>query len=88
MGDLQNKLGERAAEGREGLREIGHLAKEAAQEGLQRFKDTAGDRMERGKERLMDLEHGFEDRIRENPMKSICIAAGVGLVLGLICRRS
>jgi ElaB/YqjD/DUF883 family membrane-anchored ribosome-binding protein len=88
MGELQNKLGERAAEGREGLREIGHTVKEAATEGIQRFKETAGERMERGKEKLMDLEHGFEDRIRQNPMKSIAIAAGVGLVLGLLCRRS
>ena len=88
MGDIQTKLGERAAEGRESLREIGHLAKEAAQEGLQRFKDTAGERVERGKEKLMEMEHGFEDRIRLHPMRSICIAAGVGLVLGLICRRN
>ena len=57
MGELQNKLGERAAEGREGLREIGHTVKEAATEGIQRFKETAGERMERGKEKLMDLEH-------------------------------
>ena len=46
------------------------------------------DYLNRGKEKLVEMEEGLEGAVQEHPMRSILIAAGVGIVLGaLISRR-
>lgn len=39
------------------------------------------------REKLGDMQEHLCEEIREKPMQSVCIAAAVGLVLGLMCRR-
>jgi ElaB/YqjD/DUF883 family membrane-anchored ribosome-binding protein len=39
------------------------------------------------RERATSLQHRVEDHITTNPLKSVAIAAGVGLVLGFLWRR-
>jgi ElaB/YqjD/DUF883 family membrane-anchored ribosome-binding protein len=36
------------------------------------------------KEKALELEHKFEDKIREKPIKSVLLAAGVGAGVGLL----
>jgi len=44
--------------------------------------------LNRGKERLVQMEEGVEGYVQEHPIRSILIAAGVGVVVGaLISRR-
>jgi ElaB/YqjD/DUF883 family membrane-anchored ribosome-binding protein len=43
--------------------------------------------VEQGTHRAREWEHGFEDRVRQQPMMSIGIAAGVGFILGLMWNR-
>jgi len=44
--------------------------------------------LNRGKERLVQMEEGVEGYVQEHPIRSILIAAGVGVVVGaLIARR-
>jgi ElaB/YqjD/DUF883 family membrane-anchored ribosome-binding protein len=73
---------EKASEVAEGIRELGGVAKEAAAEKFDHwYKD--------GREKAVQLEKGFENQIREHPLQSVIIAAGVGFAAGyLISRRS
>lgn len=55
------------------LRELGSIGREA---------------LETQKERAIELEENFEVYVQDHPIRSILIAAGVGVVIGaLICRR-
>ncbi len=69
------------------LRDMGQQVKETAQEKLQNLRETASEYYEQGREKAMEWEQNFEDYIREQPVKSVLIAAGVGLFLGFLWRR-
>lgn len=71
----------------EHLKEAGHEAKVAATEQIGHMADQAGDYYRRGKERAMEWEGTLEDCVRERPIRSLLIAAGVGLLLGAVWRR-
>ena len=42
---------------------------------------------DRSRETIDQLGEGLEDRIRSKPLQSVLIAAGVGMLLGLIWKR-
>ena len=64
------------------------INKEAVEARVHEARDRMNTMVERGKERAMELEGDFEHYVQDSPMKSIMIAAGVGLLLGaLISRR-
>ena len=69
------------------LRQIGATAKAVAREKLGQLRDNASDYVEQGRKKKQQIEHGFEQYIRESPLKSILIATGVGLLLGRFWRR-
>lgn len=73
---------------KEKAQEVGSQVKAAAQEQLGRLRDTAGEYYEQGKEKAMEWEGNVEEYVRQQPLKSVLIAAGVGLVLGILWRRS
>lgn len=70
------------------IRDMGQQVKEAAREQMGRIRDSAGEYYETGREKALEWEHRFEDYVREQPVKSMLIAAGVGLFLGVLWRRS
>lgn len=83
---------------KEDLAELGDAAKDAAQEKLQNVKDEAGrtvsdlkektsDVIDEGKRKGAQVEARFLETVRDKPLQSIAVAAGVGLVIGLITRR-
>ena len=86
-GLMEGTLRDKVAEAGEHLREVGHLARDAAQEGVQRVKQTATRKFEQGWDKVKGLEEDVESRIRSHPLKSVLIAAGVGFLLSLIVRR-
>ena len=52
------------------------------------LRSGVGEYLSKGKERLVEMQEGFEGQVQEHPIRSILIAAGVGIVIGaLICRR-
>jgi ElaB/YqjD/DUF883 family membrane-anchored ribosome-binding protein len=68
------------------LRAVAHEAEEL----LQATADQTGARVEELRERARDaLEaaRGIDDQVRKNPWAAVAIAAGVGLVLGLLLSR-
>ncbi len=53
----------------------------------QRAKDAAYGHMDQLRERGMEKARQLEDRIAEEPLKSVLIAAGVGFLLGVMWMR-
>lgn len=62
-------------------------AREAARQAVGQVKDQAASYYARGKETAKQWQDGSEQYIQENPIKSVLIAAGAGLVLGLLLRK-
>lgn len=50
-------------------------------------RDTAGEYIQQGKDKLGEYESSLENYVREQPIKSLLIAAGVGVVIGAIWKR-
>jgi ElaB/YqjD/DUF883 family membrane-anchored ribosome-binding protein len=82
------KLRDKISETRDNVVDMGHLAKEAVQDKLHELKESAADKYGAGKEKLAEYGEDFADTVRGAPMKSVLIAAGVGLLVGFFaCRR-
>ncbi len=64
------------------LQELGSMAREMAQEKVEQVRAGAADLVRDGREKVRQAEHSIEQYIREKPLTSMLIAAGVGLVLG------
>jgi ElaB/YqjD/DUF883 family membrane-anchored ribosome-binding protein len=66
----------------EALAELGSQAGEIAQAQFERLKVKAAELVHDGRERVQDMEQSLERYIADHPIKSMLIAASVGLVLG------
>lgn len=72
---------------KEDLGEMGHLVASAATETVDEAKDKARDFLEEKRDKTRELEDVLIKRVRERPLESVAIAAGVGLLLGILSRR-
>jgi len=76
------QLRQKATQVSRDIRELGGAAKEVATEKFDRW-------YKEGREKAVQLEEGLENQIREHPLQSVIIAAGVGFAAGyLLSRRS
>ena len=76
-----DRLRKRAREATKYLEEIGGIAKDA-QEKLGQWSENASGYYEQGQEKAQQMRRTLEQFVREEPVKTVLIAAGVGLVLG------
>ena len=60
----------------------GHTVRVAAQEKAEQLRAGAADGVREGRDKVQQVELSFAQYVREQPLKSILIAVGVGLVLG------
>jgi ElaB/YqjD/DUF883 family membrane-anchored ribosome-binding protein len=81
------QLREKTQEVQENLRDMGSQVRDAAQEKIGEIRNRASEYYQQGRERLSDWEQDLEGYVRERPLQSLLIAAGVGVVLGLLWRR-
>lgn len=84
----KEKIRDKLAEGRDTLADVGHMAKEAVQDTYHTLKDRASIKYEEGREKVAEYRDQLAETVRGAPMKSVLIAAGVGLALGFLWRRS
>ena len=77
------------------IRDLGQQARQAATEKYdelrgqaQDYYQQAQDYYQQGREKAVEWEQGLEQYIHEKPLQAVLIAAGVGVVLGLLWKRS
>ena len=81
------RLAEQARKISQDVQEMGTVVKETAQEKLEQWRDSAEDLQGQAKERMYHAESTIEQCIRDQPVKSVLIAALAGLVFGRIFMR-
>jgi ElaB/YqjD/DUF883 family membrane-anchored ribosome-binding protein len=77
-----DRLREQAREVTQELQDIGNTAADAVRENVGRLQDEASECYVQGRDQAYQVEQTFEQLIKDHPLKSILIAAGVGLLLG------
>ena len=88
MSTTIDQLGKQAKEVTRDLQEMGGIVRDAAQEKLGQVRENASEYYEQGRDKVHDVVCTFEQFVRQQPVKSVLIAAGVGWLLGRFLRRS
>jgi ElaB/YqjD/DUF883 family membrane-anchored ribosome-binding protein len=83
-----DQLKESAQQVTQNIRNIGAQARGAANEKFSDLKQQANDYYEHGRDQAQQWEQGLEQYVQEKPIQSLLIAAGVGLMLGVLWKRS
>jgi ElaB/YqjD/DUF883 family membrane-anchored ribosome-binding protein len=67
--------------------ETGKEIRDQAQELIAQGKEVAAEYYEEGRNQVLAWQQQLEYQVREKPLQSLLMAAGVGLLLGLLRRR-
>jgi len=81
-------LAEKATQVGQNIRELGQQTRDVATQKYEQLRGQAEDYYQQGRERAMEWEQSLEQYVHEKPLQSILIAAGVGVLLGLLWKRS
>lgn len=84
----QESVRETAGQVKENLRDLGGQVRTAATEQYDHLRQQANDYYEQGRARAEQFEQGLEQYVQEKPIQSLLIAAGVGMLLGVLWKRS
>jgi ElaB/YqjD/DUF883 family membrane-anchored ribosome-binding protein len=82
MSTTSDRLGEQAKVVTKDLQEMGDIARDAAREKLGELRENASGCYQRGHDKVQGVVSAVEQTIVKQPLKSVLIAVGVGLVLG------
>jgi ElaB/YqjD/DUF883 family membrane-anchored ribosome-binding protein len=82
-GQEARSIAETCAQMRETGEEIRHKTNELTEQG----KEIAAAYCQQGREQVRAWQQQLTDHIRENPLQSLCIAAGLGFLVGVLRRR-
>ncbi len=87
MAGTRDRLGKQAMEVKEDLQEMGETVKHAAREKLSQVGETASEYYEQGRDKAQGVACACEQFIRERPLRSVLMAAGIGWLLGRVWKR-
>jgi ElaB/YqjD/DUF883 family membrane-anchored ribosome-binding protein len=87
-GSTTEHLRAAASHVQEDIREVGGQVRDAAQQKYEDLREQASQYYDQGRGAAMEWEHGLEQYVQEQPIKSLLIAAGVGAMVGFLWRRS
>ena len=82
MSTTSDRLGAQAKKVSNDLKEMGNIVRDAAQEKLGQVRENATEFYEQGRDKIHGVGSTFEQYVRERPVKSVLIAAGIGLLFG------
>ena len=85
---LKDKASEMTSNIKDKASEITGNIKDAATEQLHHARETASEYYDQGRAKAQEWERSLEEYVPEQPMKALMIAAGVGIVLGILWKRS
>ena len=80
MSTTSDRLGAQAKEITSDLKQMGGIIRDAAQEKLGQVRENATEYYEKGRDKVRGVACTFEQCVRERPVKSVLIAAVIGLV--------
>ena len=69
------------------MQETAKEMRDKAQELVSQGKEVAAEYYEEGRNQVLAWQQQLENQVREKPLQSIFIAAGIGLLYGLLRRR-
>jgi len=69
------------------IQDFGKNTKEAVTETFENIQKNMGDYVTRGQEKALKVERKVEAQIQRYPLRAILIAAGAGLLIGLLRRK-
>lgn len=81
------ELRDQAKAVRKDIADLGRTAKTVAKEKMVEGRRHAGEYLEQGKQKVIELEDQFEGYVRKQPLKSVLIAAGAGALIGFLIGR-
>ncbi len=87
-GGASGQMRDTAQQVQENLRNLGGQVRDAATERYGELRDQATDYYEQGRQRATEMEQSLEQYVHEKPIQSLMIAAGVGVLLGVLWKRS
>jgi len=87
-GSTGGQLKDSASQVGQDLRNLGSQARDAATQTYDQLREQAGDYYEQGRERAREMEQSLEQYVQEKPIQSLLMAAGVGMLLGILWKRS
>ena len=87
MSDTSDQLGKQAKKVTDDLQAMGETVRDAAQETLGRVGETASECCAQGRDKVHGIACACEQFIRQKPLTSVLLAAGVGLLLGRFWNR-
>ncbi len=82
------QLRDKASEVSQNLRDIGGQVRDTAADKYNQLRDQANQYYNEGRERAQEWEQSLETYVQEKPLQAVLVAAGVGLLLGLLWKRS
>ena len=88
QGSTTSQLRDKASEVATNLRDMGSQVRDAASEQYQNIKESATEYYQAGRDKAVQWENQIEEYVREQPIKSLLMAAGVGILLGILWKRS
>jgi len=83
----QGGMAEQAQQVAQNLREVGGQVRDAAREKYNQLSEQAHEYYEQGRQKAQEWEESLESYIQEKPLQAVLIAAGVGVLLGLLWKR-
>lgn len=83
----QSEIRETAAEVGQNIRDIGSQVRDQATERYGQMRDSATEYYEQGRQRAMEMEQSLEAYVQEKPIQALLMAAGAGLLLGMLWKR-
>jgi ElaB/YqjD/DUF883 family membrane-anchored ribosome-binding protein len=87
MSNKTARLGKQSRKVTSEVQEMGAIASDSAQGMLGQFRENAVEYYEQSRDRVHQADRDVEQFIRDRPLKSVLIAAGVGLLLGAFWTR-
>ena len=83
----QGGLKESAAQVGENIRNLGSQVRDQATQQYDQLRSQATEYYDQGRQRAMEMEQNLEQYVQEKPIQALLMAAGVGLLLGILWKR-
>ena len=87
MATASERVGKQAKEAKESLRELGEAESDAGQQKLRQVVEATSECCEQGRAQVHGFACACEQFIRNRPLRSVLMAAGLGYLTGRIWKR-